>query len=161
MGLRPRITWVIVGAVAGLLVVAGLDAIRSSGNETAVPTATGSTTRDEEASRSLEQELEQTGNNWARVFAAGRRCNRFMSQPACEQLVCHRTGGPSIPNCAPVSSKVQRSFSGAVVEDIVIRGQWAAARFSNRQTIRFHEVGPMGRGYWWIERVGAGRALFE
>jgi hypothetical protein len=47
------------------------------------------------------------------------------------------------------------------VEDIVIRGQWAAARFSNRQTIRFHEVGPMGRGYWWIERVGAGRALFE
>jgi hypothetical protein len=104
---------------------------------------------------SPKQEIEETGNNWARVFGGGRRCNRFMGQPACEWVAC--VGEGAIQNCTPVSSEVQRSFAGAVVEDIVIKGQRAAARFSNGQTVRFHEI----LESWWIERVGVGRELFE
>jgi hypothetical protein len=62
------------------------------------------------------------GNEWARLFGAGRTCNRFMHQPACERVACERIGGVAIANCAPLSSAVQRSFAGAVVEEVVIRG---------------------------------------
>jgi hypothetical protein len=58
-----------------------------------------------------------------------------------------------------VSSKVQRSFAGAVVRDFVITGKWAAARFSNGKTVRLQEF--LGGDGWWIDRVGAGRKFFE
>jgi hypothetical protein len=46
--IRTRLTWVIAGAVVALLVVAGVDALRSSGNETAgSPTAESTTAREE------------------------------------------------------------------------------------------------------------------
>jgi hypothetical protein len=106
-----------------------------------------------------EQEIEQTGNRWARLFASGRTCNRFMHQPACEWVSCKHAGGEAIQNCTPVSSEVQRSFAGAVVQDIVIRGKRAAARFSNGVTVRLEEF--LGGGGWWIARVGAGRKFFE
>ena len=106
-----------------------------------------------------EQQIERTGSRWARLFAAGRSCNRLMHQPACERVFCMRPGGAAIQNCTPVSSEVQRSFAGAVVADIVIRGEWAVARFSNGETVRFREKDP-GRS-WWIDRVGAGRHVFE
>jgi len=106
-----------------------------------------------------EQEIERIGNRWARLFGAGRRCNQFMHQPACEWVACKHAGGEAIENCTRVSSKVQRSFSTAVVQEVVIKGQRAAARFSNGETVRFLErdIG----GSWWIDRVGAGRQFFE
>ena len=157
---RWRISWVIGAAVAAVIVLAGVDALRSSESKTALPTATASTTPDEEPRRSPEQAIEVTGNTWARLFGAGRTCNRFMHQPACEWVVCRSVGvlGP-IRNCTPVSSKVQRSFAGAVVQDIAIRGQQAAALFSNGETVRFQAIGTSGD--WWIDRVGAGRKFFE
>jgi hypothetical protein len=103
---------------------------------------------------SPEQVIERTGNRWARLFAAGQTCNRFMHQPACESIVCKHAGGAAIEDCTPVSSEVQRSFGGAVVEDIVIRGEWAAARFSNGVTVRLEEKS--AGASWWIARVGAG-----
>jgi hypothetical protein len=107
-----------------------------------------------------EQEMiEQTGNAWARLFGAGSRCNQFMHQPACEWVACKHAGGEAIENCTRVSSKVQRSFAGAVVRDVVIRGKWAAARFSNGKTVRLQEF--LGGDGWWIDRVGAGRKFFE
>jgi hypothetical protein len=105
-----------------------------------------------------EEEIEQTGNNWARLFGAGRTCNQFMHQPACAWVGCKSHSGP-IRNCTPVSSKVQRSFAGAVVRDVVIRGKWAAARFSNGETVRLQAF--QGGDGWWIDRVGAGRQFFE
>lgn len=105
------------------------------------------------------EQIEQTGNGWARLFGAGGRCNRFMGQPACEWVDCERAGGRPIPNCTPVSSEVQRSFAGAVVQDVAIRGKWAAARFSNGETVRLLHIG-ISRS-WWIERVGAGRQFFD
>jgi hypothetical protein len=106
-----------------------------------------------------EQEIERIGNRWARLFGAGRRCNQFMHQPACEWVACKHAGGEAIQNCTPVSSEVQRSFAGAVVQDIVIRGKRAAARFSNGVTVRLEEF--LGGDGWWIARVGAGRKFFE
>jgi hypothetical protein len=106
-----------------------------------------------------EQVIKRTGNRWARLFAAGQRCNRFMHQPACEWVVCKHAGGEAIQNCTPVSSEVQRSFAGAVVQDIVIRGKRAAARFSNGVTVRLEEF--LGGDGWWIARVDAGRRFFE
>jgi hypothetical protein len=96
------------------------------------------------------QAIEQLGNGWALLFGAGQRCNRFMGQPACEWVDCERVGGRRIRNCTPVSSEVQRSFAGAVVREIVIRGQHAAARFSNGETVLFTEA-PWG-GSWSLGR---------
>jgi hypothetical protein len=106
-----------------------------------------------------EQEIKRIGDSWARLFGTGRRCNRFMHQPACEWVACERPGERAIQNCTPVSSKVQRSFAGAVVQDTVIRGKWAAARFSNGETVKLQEI--LGGDGWWIDRVGAGRKFFE
>jgi hypothetical protein len=103
------------------------------------------------------KEIERLGNRWARLFGAGRRCNQLMGQPLCERINCERLGEP-IPNCTPVSSKVQRSFAGAVVREVVVRGQRAAARFSNGATVRFTRAPDQ---FWFIERVGAGQRLFE
>ena len=102
------------------------------------------------------KEIERLGNRWARLFGAGQRCNRFMGQPVCERVDCERVGRRLIPNCTPVSSK---SFAGAVVREVVIRGRHAAARFSNGGTVRFTKV-PVGQ-FWSIDRVGAGRQFFE
>jgi hypothetical protein len=154
--MRPGVTWIVVGAVLIVAVFAGLDALRSSGEEP--PPAEASVT--EAVTTTPEQEIEEMGNEWARLFGAGRTCNRFMHQPACERVACERIGGVAIANCAPLSSAVQRSFAGAVVEEVVIRGQWAAARFSNGETVRFAARTPSGRS-WWIDRVGAGREFFE
>jgi hypothetical protein len=103
--------------------------------------------------------IEQTGNKWARLFGAGHRCNRFMGQPACQRIECERVGGIAIQNCTPLSPAVQRSFAGAVVQDIVIRGHWAAARFSNGKTVLLS--GDVTRVDWSIAKIGAGRKFFE
>jgi hypothetical protein len=160
--MRPGITWVIVGAVAVIVVFAGLDVLRSAGDEPTPSAAneTAVTTTRTEPDRSITQEIERKGNSWARLFGAGRTCNQFMVQPACEQVACERVSGELIENCTRVSSKVQRSFAAAEVQDVVIRGTWAAARFSNGETVLFREVG-IKRGSWAIVGVGAGRKFFE
>jgi hypothetical protein len=105
------------------------------------------------------KQIERLGNRWARLFGAGRRCNQLMGQPLCQRINCERVGGRPIANCTPVSSEVQRSFAGAVVRGIVIRGRHAAAKFSNGETVRFTKS-PVDQ-VWFIERVGAGDKLFE
>jgi hypothetical protein len=159
--MRPVITWVIVGAVAVVGVFASLDVLLSAGDEptASAVSATAVTTTRTEPDRSTTQEIQRTGNSWARVFGAGRTCNQFMVQPACERVACERPSGELIENCTRVSPKVQRSFAAAEVQDIVIRGIWAAARFSNGETVLFREVGISGS--WAIVGVGAGRKFFE
>jgi hypothetical protein len=155
--MRPGITWAIVGALAVIVVFAGLDVLRSAGDEptpSAAASATAVTTTRTEPDRSTAREVERTGNSWARLFGAGRTCNQFMVQPACERVACERLSGELIENCTRVSPKVQRSFAAAGVQDIVIRGIWAAARFSNGETVLFREVGISGS--WAI--VGSGQA---
>ena len=107
------------------------------------------------------QAVERTGNRWARRFAAGQTCNRFMHQPACEWAVCEHVGGAPIEECTPVSSEVQRSFAGAVVENIVVRGGRAAARFSNGVTVRFSPEKKFCGTCWSVARVGVGHEMLE
>jgi hypothetical protein len=83
-----------------------------------------------------------------------------MVQPACERVACERVSGELIENCTPVSSKVQRSFAAAEVQDVVVRGRWAAARFSNGETVLFREVGISG-SWAIVGGVGSGRKFFE
>jgi hypothetical protein len=158
---RTLLTWVVVGGIATLLFVAGVDALLSSESGTSA-----STTTDIEASPSAEQTIEQTGNEWARLFAGGDRqlaapgtC-RYMTQPACERISCEGVGRETVKNCTRPSWEFRRSFAGAVVEAIAIRGHRAAARFSNGETVEFTEIGVSGS--YWIHKVGgnAGRKFF-
>jgi hypothetical protein len=162
-------TWIVVGGVAALFVVAGLDALRSAETETSQPrttqsiendsTLTTSTTVALEPSVSAEQQIERTGNVWALLFAGGDRrwaapgtCT-YMIPTACERMSCERQR--RIGNCTPASWQFRNSFADATVVDIVIRGRQAGARLSNGKIVEFLEVGEA----WWIAKVGgnAGR----
>lgn len=152
-------TWLLVGGVAALFVVAGVDALRSSESETVETRPTTSI----EPRLSAEQEIERVGNIWGPLFAGGDRrwaapgtCT-YMTPPACERIRCERQR--RIGNCTPASWQFRRSFADATVVDIVIRGRQAGARFSNGETVEFFDAGEA----WWIDEVGgdAGRNFFD
>ena len=106
-----------------------------------------------EGARSQEQEIEQTGNKWARLFAASdpAACDRYMTQPACERVACERAGGRVVEHCTPLSSRFVRSFRNARVKAVAFKGDRAAASFSNGETVEFV---PVGAGAWWISELG-------
>jgi hypothetical protein len=169
-----RVSWLLIGGVAALFVVAAVDALRSFESETAGPRTTASienepnpiaSTPSSRPSLSAEQAIERAGNEWARLFAGGDRrwaapgtCT-YMTQPGCERIGCERVGGRPIEHCTPASWQFRKSFADAIVVDVVIRGRDAAARFSNGETVEFRDVGEA----WWIDTVGgdAGRNFFE
>ena len=112
------------------------------------------------------REIEETGNRWARLFAASDpdACARYMTQPACERASCVRVGPESVRHCKPPSAAFRLSFRGARVDDVVVNGKFAGARFSNGRTVLFiHVEGTKPNGAWWIDkfRGNAGRAFFE
>lgn len=95
-----------------------------------------------DAPLSPEQKITQTGRRWARLFAAGdpRAC-RYMTQPGCERVRRSR--------------ELRRSFAGATVEEISIRGNRADARFSNGEAVELDWVnGYALGGVWWIDEIG-------
>jgi hypothetical protein len=154
-----RVSWLLIGGVAALFVLAAVDALRSSESKTAEPTPAS------EPRLSSDQEIERAGNAWARLFAGGDRrwaapgtCT-YMTQPGCERIRCERVDGRPIGSCTPASWQFRKSFADAIVVEIVIRGRNAAARFSNGETVEFSDVGEA----WWINKVGgdAGRNFFE
>jgi hypothetical protein len=107
--------------------------------------------------------MERIANRWARVFASTRswaRCSGHMTQPLCERIACESLGGFKIPNCTPPTTAYRRSFGKVRVEEIAIRGERVAARFSNGELITL--VGVVG-GDWLVHKVGgnAGRKVFE
>jgi hypothetical protein len=108
-----------------------------------------------------EWEIEQTANRWARAFASTNGgCSGHMTQPLCERIACERAGGFKIPNCTPPTTAYRRSFGKARLEEIAIKGERVAARFSNGELIEL--VGVVG-GDWLVHKVGgqAGRKVFE
>ena len=107
-----------------------------------------------------EWEIEQIANRWARVFAARERSCFHMTQPLCERIGCERVGGIKIRNCTPVTTAYRRSFGKARLQEIAIKGERVAARFSNGDLIEL--VGVAG-GTWLVHKVGrdAGRKVFE
>jgi hypothetical protein len=83
-----------------------------------------------------------------------------MSQPLCERIDCERVGHVKIRNCTPLTTAYRTSFEKARVEEIAIRGERVAARFSNGELITLVRV--VG-GTWLVHKVGgqAGRKVFE
>jgi hypothetical protein len=106
-----------------------------------------------------EWEIDRIANRWAQAFAAGNRSCFHMTQPLCERTACERVGGFKIPNCTPPTTAYRKSFDGVTVEEIAIKGQRVAARFSNGEVVGFFGDG----GTWWVQRLGrnADRGFFE
>ena len=111
----------------------------------------------------IETNIEQSANQWARLFAAGETCNPHMNQPACERAICTRNDptDPPIRNCTLPSAEFRKSFRDARVEKIAIRGTRAAARFTNGATVEL--VNPKRADFWLIDKFGehAGRGFFK
>ena len=83
-----------------------------------------------------EWEMERIANRWARVFASTNGgCSGHMTQPLCERIGCERAGEVKIPNCTPPTTAYRRSFGKARLEEIAIKGERVAARFSNGELI--------------------------
>jgi hypothetical protein len=109
---------------------------------------------------SPELEMERIANRWARVFASAKGGCSHMTQPLCERIACERVGQVTIGNCTPPTTAYRRSFEKARVQEIAIKGEQVAARFSNGEPITL--VGVVGGG-WLVHEVGgqAGRKVFE
>jgi hypothetical protein len=106
---------------------------------------------------SADQAVGVAANEWARLFAASDRaaCERYMTQPACEREGCERVGNRKIENCRPPPAAFRQSFRDARVEDVVVKGKVATARFSNGERVRLVRVEGTGpNGVWWIDRFG-------
>ena len=114
-----------------------------------------------------EWEMERIANGWARAFAsvasAHGGCSGHMTQPLCERIACERAGGFKIPNCTPPTTAYRRSFAKARVEEIAIRGERVAARFSNGELITLVGVVGGNWGNWLVHKVGGNAAhnVFE
>jgi hypothetical protein len=108
-----------------------------------------------------EQTVERIAKKWAALFASHpRRCAYVGSQPLCERIFgCVRPDGSKIRNCTPLSSEFPKSFEGATVEVVAIKGDQAAVRFSNGAVIELSR----SHGSWWVDKLGgnAGRKFFE
>ncbi len=130
--------------------------------------ANGATDEDSatKATLSPKQKIEQTGNKWAPLFAAhDRAACEYQTQPLCERIACERVGGFKIRNCTPPSSAFRKSFEGATVQDIAIKGNQAAARFSNGEVVDLEgdaDPSPLA-GVWYIHKLvgNAGRGFLE
>lgn len=157
---------VAVVVVLALVVAAGNDSDRRqqpAGAQPAPPTA--NTDSAPGAFLPQRQKIARTANSWARLFVASDLADcKYMSQPACERMTCTRVGPRLIPNCTPPSRAFRLSFARAKVEDVEIKGDRAAARFSNGEVVELERVsGNELDGVWLIIKWGrnAGRGFFE
>jgi hypothetical protein len=145
--------------VAGVSVLAALaiaDTLRSgegsSASTASTATESGSSTSATNPPRlSADEEIERIGNSWASLVARGNASSCFwMTQPACERIECVGVGDSELPNCIPLTRAFIRSFEGATVQEIMIRGHRAAARFSNGEMVEFWG----DAATWLVSEVG-------
>ena len=108
----------------------------------------------------VRREIERIGNRWAVVFGAGSRSCSHMTQPICERIMCVRVGVGKIRNCRTPTRAFRASFQGATIEDVMIKDDRAAAKFTNGEVVGLCFCGP---GTWLVAKLGdnAGRGFFE
>jgi hypothetical protein len=97
-----------------------------------------------------EWQMELIASRWARAFASTNGVCYHMTQPLCQRIASERPGHVKIPNCSPPTIAYRRSFEKARVEEIAIKGERVAARFSNGELIEL--VGVVGG--WSVHKVG-------
>jgi hypothetical protein len=150
----------VVAAVIALLLAVGGD---DEDSTTKGVSSTSSTTIVE--TLPPEGQIELNAGLWARHFAAAAddaACELMASQPACERLACESVSGP-VENCTPPSARFRKSFENAIVQDIVIKGNRAAAKFSNGEAVELEHATGVGEDDWGIAKFGgiAGRKFFK
>jgi hypothetical protein len=156
-----------VAAVGVLAALAVGDALRSQSPSPVAGTASTTTagsppTSTEELAfsprQALMHEIEEIGNRWAELFAAGgtrRDCFQMLPE-VCERVECVRVEGIIVVpgtkrNCTPAAPAFRESFEGATVQEIVIRkGYLAMVTFSNGHVVEFMGDG----GTWSVRRLG-------
>jgi hypothetical protein len=160
--------WIVAAAVGLVAAVAIVDSLRSGRPPARQRDASARATEPGSAPDqvrtipplSTEEEIQQIGNQWALLFAAGDEGScTSMDQPLCERIACERVGAGKIESCTPPSAAFRKSFEDARVERVVVKGARVAARFSNGEVIELHGDG----GRWSIVKIGgsAGRGFFE
>ena len=120
----------------------------------------------ETAAREL---ITDTALNWARVFASSTEPPiDYMDPTAVDQLKCRRhvelapdrDGLVPIPNCTRPTPAYRLSFRDATIHGIAIKGDQAAVRFSNGETIQLQR---QPNDDWLIAKIAgdAGRGIFN
>jgi hypothetical protein len=144
--------YLIVGAVGAVVAVAAADALRSnSSTPTTASTPTIDSLELERAPVTRKAKVEQIGNRWAVLFAAGNNSCEHMSQPLCERIACERVGRRKIKNCRPPTLAFRKSFDKAVVREIAFKDDQAVAWFSNGEMIELWGDG----GTFMVTKIGA------
>jgi RNA polymerase sigma factor (sigma-70 family) len=116
------------------------------------------------ATLSRQQLIERTANRWAHHVAAGDRaaaCKVMMSRRACARERCTP---PVTPKCTTSAAGLRRSFARVSVQDVAIKGERAAARFSNGRAVELYLAnGSIVNGVWRVDTWGrsAGRGYFD
>lgn len=102
--------------------------------------------QEEIADLSDEEQIVRVGEAWADPFAAGDEAMCGYLHPD--------LGAEGEPVCATFVSgdltgsiAVQRSYAGATVDSVKVKGQVALARFSNGERVEFQQD---PEGDWWV-----------
>ena len=137
----PAARAVLAAAVAVVLLTVVLVTSEHDADRRSQPAATQS---------SAEQRIEQIANKWATLFAASDPATcRYMTQSACEREDCMPFG--AIANCTLPSAEYRKSFRDATVQEILIKGDRAGARFTNGEAVSLLRV---RGGVWSITKFG-------
>jgi hypothetical protein len=116
------------------------------------------------------EQIAETANNWARVFASTEQaCNDYTAPSVCKQIGCQLVGGKPTEACKawllPASSTPSGKgwaweHRGATVQRIAISGDRAAATLSKDgveiDTVQLRRT---ATGEWLIDKLGAGGAV--
>jgi hypothetical protein len=106
------------------------------------------------ASPGAREQIAETANNYARLFASSfQACNAYTSRAVCKQVTCQRAGETPIEGCTP-SKKTRRwaaTFRDATVQEIAISGDRAGVTLSNNATVQLQRI---ATGEWLIDKLG-------
>jgi len=116
------------------------------------------------------EQIAETANNWARVFASTEQaCNDYTAPSVCKQIGCQLVGGKPTEACKawllPASSTPSGKgwaweHRGATVQKIAISGDRAAATLSKDgleiDTVQLRRT---ATGEWLIDKLGADGAV--
>jgi hypothetical protein len=157
------------GAVVAVLVLAVVLSAGNDGDQRSQPPAAQPSPPNvkddgtQGAALPARQKIARTANKWARLFAFSDFSSacEYMTQPACERESCVRVGPEPVPNCTLPSPAFRLSFARAKVEDVEIKGNRAAARFSNGEVAELERV--TRDNDWLINTWGrnAGHEFFD
>jgi hypothetical protein len=143
-----------VAAASSLLALGALGLVACGGDDDETTTeipgeAQAAALQDEIAGLADEEQIKRVGAAWARSFAAG-------DAGACAYF--HPDIVPAAASCSQFregafigSIRIQRSYGGASVVNVTVKGETARAEFSNGQSVEFQKD---PEGAWRVTAAG-------